>query len=126
MRHIIVLGLSVLMLVAVPVRAEMQSSLEEHDGCVDEVRALVRFGEQAIEPFLPTQEGQRSFAAVQELISFTKGSVLQLQQECVRYQDLNRMMLLLTLIWETYQRMAEGSLQEYSTFVHIDQEAKEG
>jgi|GEM_PF-5894012 len=102
-----------------------EQSREGHDACVTEVKVLVQFGEQVIEPFLPTKEGEKSFVAVQELISFTRVSVVELRKECAPYRDLDRMMLMLALIWETYRRMALGDLQEYSASVYIDQKAKE-
>jgi len=125
MQYKLSLCLWLLVLTGSTAHAFADQSRDTHDACVAEVQTLVRFGEQVIEPFLPTQEGQQSFAAVQELISFTRGSVAELRKECASYGDLDRMMLMLALIWETYRRMALGDLQEFSTLVYIDRAVQE-
>lgn len=101
-------------LLAGGVSASTQSLPEEHDACVDEARALVAFGEEVIEPFLPTDNAHEAYPPVKVLIARTRGAIESIRDECRAYEDLDRMMTSLLLLWDVYRLIAEGQWIEYN------------
>lgn len=93
--------------------ASTQSLLEEHDACVDEARMLVAFGEEVIEPFLPTDNVHEAYPPVKTLIAKTRGAIESIRDECRAYEDLDRMMTSLLLLWDAYRLIAEGQWTEH-------------
>lgn len=96
--------------------ASSQSSLYEHNGCIDEVLALKDFGTNVIEPFLHLRDGEEAFPQIQELVVFIRASIDRAATECAPYEDLRKAFIALHLLYSTYSHIAAGAMTEFEAY----------